>query len=59
MLWTRPPPSPSTGPDSDPSLTRFGPEMADFGSEPGPNRVKIGSESGLGGGARRGSGPEG
>ena len=28
--------------------TRFGPEKADFGSEPGRNQVKIGSKSGPG-----------
>ena len=29
--------TPPPGPDPDPILTRFGPEMVDFGSEPGQN----------------------
>ena len=51
--------TPPPGPDFDLILTRFGPEKADFGSESGQNQVKIRSESGPGGGVRRGSGPEG
>ena len=62
-LWSRPPPNPSPRPDSDLILTRFGPEKADFGSEPGQTQVKIGSESGLGmhseGVGSRGVGPAG
>ena len=54
---SEPPPPP--GPNSDPILTRFGPEKADFRSESCQNQVKIGSDSGLEGGGRRGSGPEG
>ena len=52
----RPPPP---RPDSDLILTRLGPKIRLFGSESDQNQVKIGSEPGLGGGGRRGSGPEG
>ena len=54
LLWTRPPSEPLP---PDLILTRFWPGLTRVGPErriSGPNRVKIGSELGLGGGVRRG-----
>ena len=52
--------TPPPRPDSDPILTRFGPQKADFGSESGQNQVKIRSGGrGLEGFGSREVGPAG